>query len=82
MSDAKLGGIDSTQALRALFILVAADRAERSPPPRVPTDRLLREAGLSYAQIGAILDEKAGTIQKRLERGEKDSAAPKKGAKR
>lgn len=82
MSDAKLEGIDSEMALRALVILAAADRAERDPPPRVATDHLLREAGLSHAQIGAIVDKKADTIRKRLERAEADAASAKKGPKK
>jgi hypothetical protein len=82
MSDAKLETIDSEMALRALVILAAADRAERDPAPRVATDRLLREAGLSHAQIGMIVDEKADTIRKRLERAEKDAASAKKGPKK
>jgi len=82
MSEAKLAGIDSEMALRALVILTAADRAERDPKPRAATDRLLREAGLSHAQIGMIVDEKADTIRKRLERAEKDAAPAKKGPKK
>lgn len=82
MSDAKLAGIDSEMALRALVILTAADRAERDPKPRVATDRLLREAGLSHTQIGMIIDEKADTVRKRLERAEKDAASAKKGPKK
>jgi hypothetical protein len=82
MSERVLDVIDSEVALRVVAVLAAADRAERNPPPRIPTDRLLREVGLSYAQIGAIFDEKPGTIQKRLERAGKEAPTPKKGARR
>jgi site-specific recombinase XerC len=63
MSERRLEAIDSEAALRALVVLTAADRAERDPPPRVSTDRLLYEAGLTHAQIGAIVDEKADTSE-------------------
>jgi hypothetical protein len=82
MSDPKLEGIDSEMALRALVILAAADRAERDPPPQVATERLLHEAGLSSTQIGTILDEKADTIRKRLERAGKAESKPNAKAKK
>jgi hypothetical protein len=82
MNDRKLEGIESESALRALVSLTAADRAERDPPPRVPTDRLPHEAGFSHTQIGVIVDEKADTIRKRLERAERDAVAPKRGARK
>lgn len=67
-----LESIDTESALRALLVLSAADRAERQPEPKVSTEGLLSEVGLTNAQIGAIVDEKADTVRKRLER-----AAPK-----
>jgi hypothetical protein len=82
MSERALDGIEAETALRALVVLAAADRAERDPPPRVPTERLLYEAGLSPLQIGVIVDEKAATIKKRLERAEKDKQATKEASKK
>lgn len=81
MIEKLLEDIDSEAALRALVILRAADRAERLPAPKVSTEHLLHQAGFSYAQIGAIVGDKAGTVQKRLERAEKDAAKSKKGSK-
>jgi hypothetical protein len=82
MSERTLEGIDTETALRALVVLAAAERAERDPSPRVPTERLLYEAGLSPLQIGVIFDEKAATIKKRLERAEKNMPATKKAPKK
>jgi len=67
--------IDSGQALRALAVLVAADRAERDPPPAVSTERLLHEAGFTNAQIGVIVNDKADTVRKRLARADNDGSA-------
>jgi hypothetical protein len=82
MSDRSLEGIDFEAALRALVVLAAADRAERDPPPRISTDRLLFEVGLTHTQIGAIVGDRADTVRKRLERAGKEASAPKKGSKR
>ena len=82
MSERRLEAIDSEAALRALLVLTAADWAERDPLPRVSTDRLLYEAGLTHAQIGAIVDDKADTVRKRLERSDKGAPASKKGPRR
>ena len=76
-----LDGIDAETALQALVVLQAADRAEREPEPRVSTELLLHEVGLSYAQIGVIVGDKADTVRKRLERAEKDGPKQKKASK-
>jgi len=70
--------IDSGQALRALAVLAAADRAERDPPPTISTERLLHEAGFTNAQIGMIVGDKADTVRKRLARADNISAAVRK----
>jgi hypothetical protein len=74
MTGGKLQGIDSEAALRALVVLRAADRAEREPAPRISTEHLLHEAGLSHAQIGVIVGDKSDTVRKRLARAGVDHA--------
>lgn len=78
MTDRKLEFVDSESALRALAAFAAADRAERDPPSNVSTERLLYEAGFSYAQIGVIVGGKADTVRKRLERSGKDEQGGRK----
>jgi DNA-directed RNA polymerase specialized sigma24 family protein len=70
----------SERALLGILALQAADRAEREREPRIATELVLHGAGFSNAEIAAIIDEKSGTVAKRIERAKKAAEKSKKSA--
>lgn len=68
---------DVDRALFGILALLAADRTEREPEPRIPTELILHEAGFSNGEIGAMIDEKADTVRKRINRAKKAAAESK-----
>ena len=67
----------TTLALAVLTLLVDERQARiASQPGSLPTEVLLESAGLSSAQIGALLRKSPGTIRKDLSRARKTKQKP------
>jgi DNA-directed RNA polymerase specialized sigma24 family protein len=65
-------------ALLGVLALLAADRAERDPEPRLATELVLDAAGLDHRLIAEILGKKPDAVRMKISRAK---AAEKKGAK-
>jgi DNA-directed RNA polymerase specialized sigma24 family protein len=68
----------SDPALLGILALMAADRAEREPEPKLPTELVLDAAGLNYQAIAAILGKKPDAVRMKISRAQ---AATKKAKK-
>jgi hypothetical protein len=55
-------------ALLGILALLAADRAERVPEPKLPTELILDAAGLDYQLIAAILGKKPDAVRMKISR--------------
>jgi DNA-directed RNA polymerase specialized sigma24 family protein len=66
-------------ALLGILALLAADRAERDPPPKLPTELVLDAAGLDYRLIAAITDKKPDAVRMKISRAR---ATARKGSRK
>lgn len=64
-------GKDRDPLLMAILFLLAADRAELHPDAAVPTEILLRVAGMTHADIGEVVDKKPDAVRMTISRYEK-----------
>jgi DNA-directed RNA polymerase specialized sigma24 family protein len=69
--------ITADRALIGVLVLLAADRAERDPEPRISTELILHEVGFSNPEIGSMIDEKPNTVRMRIDRAKKAKAKTK-----
>jgi DNA-directed RNA polymerase specialized sigma24 family protein len=64
----------TASSLTGILALMSADREERLarsagvPPTPRKTEVVLADAGLSYAEIGRLLNKRPGTVQKTISR--------------
>jgi hypothetical protein len=65
-------------ALLGILALLAADRAEREPEPKLATELILDAAGLDHWLIAGILGKKPDAVRMKISRA-RTSAAKAKG---
>ncbi len=63
-------------AMLGVLALLAADRAERQPEPKMPTELVLSGAGLDHHLIASILGKKPDAVRMKIARAK---AATKQG---
>ena len=65
-------------ALLGVLALLAADRAERSPEPQIPTEVVLAAAGLDHGLIAEVLGKKPDAVRMRISRAKAAAKGKKK----
>lgn len=63
-----MASTEGDPALMGILALMAADRAEREPPPSLATEVVLAAAGLEYARIAEILGKKPDAVRMKIKR--------------
>ncbi|MFL6090450.1 MAG: sigma factor-like helix-turn-helix DNA-binding protein [Aeromicrobium sp.] len=73
-NDDETAPLATASSLAGILALMAADREERLarsagvPPSPRKTEVVLADAGLTYPEIGRLLNKKPGTVQKTISR--------------
>jgi len=64
-----------------ILALLAADRAEREPEPKIPTELVLARAGLPHGVIAAILGKNPDAVRMKITRAKAGGSGKAKAGK-